>query len=238
MYCKYCGKVIADDSKFCQHCGGKQDSAIDSETNEKSTTEEKKTNNKVIEIPTIKTNLSDKTKWLLFGYAIWFVFNLYWLFTGDKSGYAAQYFQPFADVPYGSDSYYDISEFIVYVVGVPLLIWGAIMIGRRFKEKNISIPKSMKNYLIMIAVALFAIIAIFSMVVHSDDEDDTFQEYNPRTISQTQQSVPTQDNDIDSKLLEDRFDDHLDDFNKQMDEITKQRIQQQIENLPSEKEDY
>lgn len=25
MYCKHCGKMIADDSKFCQHCGGKQD---------------------------------------------------------------------------------------------------------------------------------------------------------------------------------------------------------------------
>ncbi len=22
MYCKHCGKEIADDSKFCQHCGG------------------------------------------------------------------------------------------------------------------------------------------------------------------------------------------------------------------------
>ena len=22
MYCKHCGKPIADDSKFCQHCGG------------------------------------------------------------------------------------------------------------------------------------------------------------------------------------------------------------------------
>ncbi len=21
MYCKYCGKQIADDSRFCQHCG-------------------------------------------------------------------------------------------------------------------------------------------------------------------------------------------------------------------------
>ena len=24
MYCKHCGREIADDSKFCQHCGGKQ----------------------------------------------------------------------------------------------------------------------------------------------------------------------------------------------------------------------
>lgn len=25
MYCKHCGKEIADDSNFCQHCGGEQD---------------------------------------------------------------------------------------------------------------------------------------------------------------------------------------------------------------------
>ena len=24
MYCKHCGKEIADDSKFCQYCGGSQ----------------------------------------------------------------------------------------------------------------------------------------------------------------------------------------------------------------------
>ena len=24
MYCKHCGKVIADDSTFCQYCGGRQ----------------------------------------------------------------------------------------------------------------------------------------------------------------------------------------------------------------------
>lgn len=28
MYCKHCGKVIADDSKFCQHCGGRIDTLI------------------------------------------------------------------------------------------------------------------------------------------------------------------------------------------------------------------
>ena len=25
MYCKHCGKKIADDSKYCNFCGGKQD---------------------------------------------------------------------------------------------------------------------------------------------------------------------------------------------------------------------
>ena len=29
MYCKHCGKEIVDDSKFCQHCGGKQEDSFD-----------------------------------------------------------------------------------------------------------------------------------------------------------------------------------------------------------------
>lgn len=28
MYCKHCGKQIADDSKYCQYCGGQQNEAI------------------------------------------------------------------------------------------------------------------------------------------------------------------------------------------------------------------
>ena len=31
MYCKHCGKQIAHDSKFCQHCGGEQDSLLPKE---------------------------------------------------------------------------------------------------------------------------------------------------------------------------------------------------------------
>lgn len=35
MFCKYCGKSIADDSTFCQFCGGKQDTNIESHSDEK-----------------------------------------------------------------------------------------------------------------------------------------------------------------------------------------------------------
>ena len=33
MYCKHCGKQIADDSTFCQHCGGKVIEVSSSEVN-------------------------------------------------------------------------------------------------------------------------------------------------------------------------------------------------------------
>lgn len=29
MFCKHCGKQIADDSTFCQYCGGRQNSNIE-----------------------------------------------------------------------------------------------------------------------------------------------------------------------------------------------------------------
>ena len=54
MYCKYCGKQIADDSRFCQHCGekievvlesSKNDSETDSNDSVKADTVKKQSNN-------------------------------------------------------------------------------------------------------------------------------------------------------------------------------------------------
>lgn len=55
MYCKHCGKVIADDSKFCQHCGGSIDTPIlgsKEETNIEKPAEEDNTTPQIV----IKTN--------------------------------------------------------------------------------------------------------------------------------------------------------------------------------------
>ena len=63
MYCKHCGKEIADDSKFCQHCGKSQDSS-----------------NKPIFIKPI---------WII--YLIWAIANLC-LLIGDTEADASEYF--------------------------------------------------------------------------------------------------------------------------------------------------
>lgn len=137
MYCKYCGKQIADNSKFCQHCGGVQDdnSSQSTQTDSQSTVSH---NQKVVEIPTIKANLSDTTKWWIVGCGIWLVLNLYWLFAGDKSSSASEYFQPFSEEMDSSYSYYDITEFIVYVLGLPLIAWGLAMLNKKLNEDNTS----------------------------------------------------------------------------------------------------
>lgn len=140
MYCKHCGKEIADDSKFCQHCGGSQSTEIPiPKVDSEQKTETKKVS-KVIEIPTIKTNFSERTKWIILAYSTWFIFNLYWLLAGDKSGSASRYFQPFSGKMGSSYSYYDITEFIVYIVGVPLALWGIPMIWKKLKETESNIP--------------------------------------------------------------------------------------------------
>lgn len=124
MYCKHCGKEISDDSKFCQYCGGKQDVNYSTPNSIHNNNDDKDKKVKVVEIPTIKikTNFSETTKWSLIAYCIWFLFNLYWLLVGGKSYNATEIFVPFhIDGTY--DDYYDITEFLVYVVGVPLAIW-------------------------------------------------------------------------------------------------------------------
>lgn len=143
MYCKHCGKIIADDSKFCQHCGGSQeDLTTPINQNVQTNSSQKKEN--VVEIPTIKANFSDTTKWWIIGCGIWFVINLYWLFAGDKSSSASEYFQPFSDKMDSSYSYYDITEFIVYVFGIPLFAWALVMINKKLNEDNDS-PTTSSN---------------------------------------------------------------------------------------------
>lgn len=134
MYCKHCGKQIADDSKFCQHCGGSQE---DSTTlNQTQSTPEEKSDEKVVEIPTIKANFSDSTKWWIICCGIWFVLNMYWLFAGDKSSSASEYFQPFSERMDSDRSYYDFSEFIVYVFGLPFIVWGLVMLNKKLNSDS------------------------------------------------------------------------------------------------------
>lgn len=134
MYCKHCGKKIAEDSKFCQHCGGRQEETTTDKQQAEINSEKSK--EKIVEIPTIKTNLSDKTKGWIAGYSLWSVLNAYWLFAGSKSGSAAQYFQPFSNKMDSSMSYYDFTEFLVYVIGLPIAIWGASMLIKKMNEKS------------------------------------------------------------------------------------------------------
>lgn len=134
MYCKHCGKQIADDSKFCQHCGGNLEDIITTSTTEVAS--ESPSKEKVVEIPTIKANFTDTTKWWIIWCGIWLVINLYWLFAGDKADHASEYFQPFSDKIHSDYSYYDITEFIVYVIGLPFIIGGLVMLNKKLNSDS------------------------------------------------------------------------------------------------------
>lgn len=134
MYCKHCGKQIADDSRFCQHCGGNQDDTTTASSTEVYSDSQGK--EKVVEIPTIKANFSDTTKWWIVGCGIWLVINLYWLFAGNKSDSASEYFQPFSDKMDSEFSYYDITEFIVYVIGLPFIVWELVMLNKKLNSDS------------------------------------------------------------------------------------------------------
>ena len=146
MYCKHCGQQIADDSKYCQYCGGIQDDVSVASSQENPNNENAK-EHKVVEIPTIKANLSDSTKWWIVGCGLWLVLNLYWLFAGDKYSDASEHFMPFYSKGFEDrGSYYDISEFIVYVIGLPFAIWGLVMLNKKLNGDSGNInPPSRKS---------------------------------------------------------------------------------------------
>ena len=127
MYCKHCGKEITDDSKFCQHCGGKQEDSFASPANNAVKSEEPKKQEKVIEIPTIKTNLSDnQKKWIGF-YVAWALLNFIFIFIKGNYDNTSRYFFPFQATWSNGNTwdlkYYDFSEFLVYAILLPLIVF-------------------------------------------------------------------------------------------------------------------
>ena len=182
MYCKPCGKVIADDSKFCQHCGGQ----LDTPSYAPKVVSEPKNNEGIV---TTKGNESlamkffAKNKAYIVLYVIWIIINIFFLLQGEANVYertkvihsdggfeifdntfkATEVFYPFTLTGYQTSysfnaKYYDWTEFLVYCLLVPLIVYILIMIWKssigesvktRIKqfidtEQNISAEKSSK----------------------------------------------------------------------------------------------
>lgn len=118
MYCKHCGKEIADDSKFCQHCGKSLATA------ELALTDKENYSRGGIMQYVVK----NKQTFLV--YAIWLVLNIILYILGQSPEYYIKnqhdYFYPFTLNDYTTlfyVGYYDITEFIVYVILIPLLLY-------------------------------------------------------------------------------------------------------------------
>lgn len=113
MYCKHCGKEIADDSKYCQHCGGAQG-------------QESKSNFNGL----FASFAKQKKMWLI--YLIWVLINYLMYLLGNiehASTFPEDVFFPFPkkvlcykDYNWFDIDSYDFSEFIVYSFILPLVI--------------------------------------------------------------------------------------------------------------------
>ena len=115
VFCKHCGKQITDDSLYCQHCGGKQDM-------EPSRLRKGMDKNNPVELSKILLLLqSEKSKKYLLAFIIWVVLHLILLCFGDERYTAQMWFYPFTNKGFEL-KYYDTTEFITYVVLIPLLL--------------------------------------------------------------------------------------------------------------------
>ena len=132
MYCKHCGKEIADDSRFCHVCGGPQD--VDSSFIK--VKEEKSKEENGIYIPKVKINFSDSAKCWTVACALWLILNLYWLFADKGYSSADSNFLPFCRHLDDWCGYYDLTEFIVYVFGLPFIVWGIMLLKEKLDEKD------------------------------------------------------------------------------------------------------
>ena len=97
MYCKHCGKEIAEDSTFCNHCGKSQGAN--------------------------HSNITSKPVWIVYG--MWFLANLI-LLMGEKRHNASCCFFPYTEdeslYSFVKD-FYDFSEFAVYVFILPAILY-------------------------------------------------------------------------------------------------------------------
>ena len=147
MFCKYCGKQIAEDSIFCKFCGRKQDngeSIYSDQPTADYTRMNKKSHDFLSSIFKWYKKLSKKQKIVFYVFAAWFLIHLFLLTLGE----GVNGFFPFAVVHnniYYSNFYapcYDISEFVFYVVLLPFLIF---IIYKFIKTKQVKHSRKKTN---------------------------------------------------------------------------------------------
>ena len=111
MYCKHCGREIDDNSSFCKYCGKSQDNRVS-------------TPNGLIDFITNKPILSS--------YLLWVIINIICLCSGHKRGDYYNLLYPkfnlgwhnyYSHHDYFNLNYYQITDFIVWVILIPLVLF-------------------------------------------------------------------------------------------------------------------
>ena len=111
MYCKHCGREIDDNSSFCKYCGKPQDNRVS-------------TPNSFIDFVYKKPILSS--------YILWVIINTVCLCSGEKCGEHYNMLYPkidlgcygeYSDYNFFSLDYYQITDFVVYTLLIPLVVY-------------------------------------------------------------------------------------------------------------------
>lgn len=128
MYCKHCGKEIAEDSKYCNFCGNEIDGKNE----------------------LIKSHLSRLNNKYTYIYVLWLALHYYlYLFGGGGFSYTrAGYFETYEANAHSflypnapkdfafSIELYDITDFLFYVVIVPVVLFVIYKLYRILKQKK------------------------------------------------------------------------------------------------------
>ena len=155
MYCKHCGREIDDDSSFCKYCGKPQDNRVS-------------TSNGLVNFVTKRPVVSS--------YILWVIINVICLWRGDKVGeYYNSLYPKFCilDDDYFNLDYYQITDFIVYAILIPLVIF----LGYHFFKKVTSI-----KYRI-----LWALWFIFHIIMYKLSNFDNADSFFPITANKIYQ---------------------------------------------------
>lgn len=103
MYCKHCGREIDDNSSYCKYCGKAQDNRVS-------------TSNGLVD--------SVANRPIVSSYILWVIINIICLCLGHKEGYFDYLLYPkFIYSDSLSLDHYQITDFFVYTIFIPLVIF-------------------------------------------------------------------------------------------------------------------
>ena len=150
MYCRHCGKLISDDSKFCQYCGGNLELKISDAVDNPEHSETENMPHQ-IEGSSIIPLIGKYKKWIAI-YSVWVIFHFLLLLQGidkiyEKSTFSSslygntfrsnEVFFPFTSTGYQTSfwfnaKYYDWTELLVYCLLLPLIIYIVITAWKKY----------------------------------------------------------------------------------------------------------
>lgn len=154
MYCKKCGKEIADDSVFCKHCGANQTTIVTRPSNQPikvdvnanvEATVSKSYDRNIKNLSNVFKSMSGCVKTSLTVYFFWLVAHVLLLINGHDRDHFFPYLRKLShiydrrivDDGYELDwdiGYYGATEFITYVIVIPCIIFLLAYFYRKNKK--------------------------------------------------------------------------------------------------------